>query len=451
MTSSDAFIAANRFGLGPRPGELAAIGKDPRGWIGEQISIVNQVPPELRNQPSSASLIRGIHEARMQGPENLKKMARKGFRKTMLTEIVARTQAQIRSPQPFRERMVLFWANHFTVSTTKGLIGPTIGAYEREAIRPHIFGRFEDMLLAATHHPTMLSYLDNNISFGPGSRVGKRRGRGLNENLAREILELHTLGVNGGYSQSDVTEFAKILTGWTHGGTRGKKSIQRLGPVHGNFEFRDIFHEPGPKTLLGKRYAENGEQEGVDALKDIARHPATAKFIAAKLARHFIADDPPADAVKALETAFRQSGGHLGQVSQKLIELDAVWNEPLPKVKTPHELVVSTLRAVAFDDIEPRLFFGIFREMGQSPFSAPSPAGWPDQAKDWMSPEALLRRVEWLRALAARLPRSLNPDTVAGQTIGPVMSARTEEMIAAAPSGEEALALLFASPEFQRR
>lgn len=451
MTSANAFIAANRFGLGPRPGELATIGKDPRGWIGEQISIVNEVPPELRNMASSESILRGIHEARVQGPENLKKMARQNFRKTLLSEVAGRTQAQIRTDQPFRERMVLFWANHFTVSTTKPLIGPTIGAYEREAIRPHVFGRFEDMLLAATHHPTMLSYLDNNISFGPASFVGKRRGRGLNENLAREILELHTMGVNGGYSQADVTEFAKILTGWTHGGTRNKKSIKRLGPIHGKFEYRDIFHEPGPKTLLGKRYAENGEQEGVDALKDIARHPATAKFIAGKLAQHFIADQPPAAAVDALETTFRQTGGHLGRLSQKLIELDAVWGDPLPKVKTPYELVVSTLRAVAFDDIEPRMFFGIFREMGQTPFGAPSPAGWPDQAKDWMSPEALLRRVEWLRALSAHLSRSLNPDTVADRTIGPVMSARTEEMIAAAPSGEEALALLFASPEFQRR
>ena len=259
------------------------------------------------------------------------------------------------------------------------------------------------------------------------------------------------MGVNGGYTQNDVTEFAKILTGWTHGGTRNKKAIKRLGPIHGNFEYQSIFHEPGPKTLLGKRYSENGEQEGVDALKDIARHPATAKFIAEKLARHFIADDPPAAAVTALETAFRQSGGHLGRLSQTLINLDEVWREPLSKVKTPYELVVSTLRAVAFDDIKQRAFAGTFREMGQIPFSAPSPAGWPDRVKDWMSPESLMRRVEWLRALAARLPRSLSPDTVADQTIGPVMTARTEEMIAAAPSGEEALALLFASPEFQRR
>ena len=451
MTSSDAFIAANRFGLGPRPGELATISRDPRGWIAEQILIVNQVPPELRNLPSSEEIIRRIQEARLQGPEQLKKMAQQSYRKTLLTEIVGRTQAHIRTAQPFRERMVLFWANHFTVSTSKRLIGPSIGAYEREAIRPHVFGRFEDMLLAVTHHPTMLSYLDNNISFGPGSLVGRRRGRGLNENLAREILELHTLGVNGGYTQNDVTEFAKILTGWTHGGTRNKKAIKRLGPIHGNFEYQSIFHEPGPKTLLGKRYSENGEQEGVDALKDLARHPATANFIAEKLARHFIADDPPAAAVTALETAFRQSGGHLGRLSQTLINLDEVWREPLSKVKTPYELVVSTLRAVAFDDIKQRAFAGTFREMGQIPFSAPSPAGWPDRAKDWMSPESLMRRVEWLRALAARLPRSLSPDTVADQTIGPVMTARTEEMIAAAPSGEEALALLFASPEFQRR
>ena len=451
MTTSDAFIAANRFGLGPRPGELADIAGDPRGWIASQISIVNTVPAELRAFPPSEEIIQGIHEARIMGPEKLKNMAGQGYRKILLPEIVARTQAHIRSDQPFRERMVLFWANHFTVSTTKRIIGPSIGAYEREAIRPHVFGRFEDMLLATAHHPTMLSYLDNNISFGPKSQVGTRRGRGLNENLAREILELHTLGVNGGYTQTDVTEFAKILTGWTHGGTRNKRSIERLGPVHGRFEFRQIFHEPGPKTLLGRRYAEAGEKEGVDALKDLARDPATARFVADKLARHFIADDPPKAAIKALEDAFRRSGGQLGTVSRTLIGLDAVWREPLAKVKTPYELVVSTLRAVDFDDIKQRALRGTFVEMGQRPFSAPSPAGWPDRAKDWMSPEALMRRVEWLRALAARLPRSLSPEAVAAQTIGPVMSARTGEMIAAAPSGEEALALLFASPEFQRR
>ena len=451
MTSSDAFIASNRFGLGPRPGELADIGSDPRGWIGEQISIVNEVPPGLRNLPSSAEIIRAIHEARLEGPERLREAVVHGYREILLPEVVARVQAHIRTAQPFRERMVLFWANHFTVSTSKRIIGPSIGAYEREAIRPHVFGRFENILLATARHPTMLSYLDNNISFGPNSRAGKHIRRGLNENLAREILELHTLGVNGGYTQADVTEFAKILTGWTHGGTRSKRSIARLGAVHGRFEFQEIVHEPGAKTVLGKRYDENGEHEGIDALKDFARHPSTAKFIAEKLARHFVADEPPAAAVKALEAAFRRSGGHLGTVSKTLIELDAVWDEPLAKVKTPYELVVSTLRAVDLADIKLRMLRGTFAEMGQRPFSAPSPAGWPDRAKDWMSPESLMRRVEWLRALSARLPRTLAPGTVAEQTIGPVMSARTEEMIAAAPSGEEALALLFASPEFQRR
>ena len=453
MASVEAFIAANRFGLGARPGELDEIARDPRVWIASQISGVHEIPAALRDMPPSHDTLKTIHEARMQGSQALRSMARRNFRQIMFREINARARAMIQSRQSFRERMVLFWANHFTVSATRSTVGPVSGAYEREAIRPYIFGHFEDMLLATARHPAMLTYLANARSIGPNSRTGERTGRGLNENLAREILELHTLGVNGGYTQNDVTEFANILTGWSHGGLRKRRSDQSFGPVHGKFEFRDCAHEPGSKLLLGKRYSENGEQEGIDALKGLARHSSTAKSIATKLARHFIADDPPADTVRRLERVFRESGGHLGAVSRELIRLDAVWKEPLAKVKTPYELVISTMRAVDvnLDELRPRAILGSLQQMGHVPFRAPSPKGWPDRAQDWISPESLLRRIDWLRSASALLPRTLQPNLVAEQTIAPVMAPRTQEMIDAAPSGEEALAMIFASPEFQRR
>jgi len=422
-----------------------------RVWIASQISTSPSIPDALADMPPSHETLVMIHEARVQGSNQLRKMARQEFRRIMIGEIIARTHAMVQSEHSFRERLVLFWSNHFTVSATRFSVGPMAGAYEREAIRPHIFGRFEDMLLAVAHHPVMLAYLDNARSIGPNSKIGIRSRRGLNENLAREILELHTLGVNGGYTQNDVTEFARILTGWAHGGIRNRRSIRFLGPIHGNFEFRYRAHEPGPKTLLGERYPENGEQEGIKALKYLARHPATARFIATKLARHFIADDPPGDAIAALARGFRDSDGNLSAVSRELIGLDKVWSTPLPKIKTPYELIVSTLRAVDFQNFPERRLAGSLRQLGHFPFRAPSPAGWPDRAQGWISPESLIRRIEWVRAASARFPRSLFPAQVAADAIGPVMSPRTREMIDAAPSAEEALAMIFASPEFQRR
>jgi uncharacterized protein (DUF1800 family) len=307
------------------------------------------------------------------------------------------------------------------------------------------------MLVAVVRHPSMISYLDNQLSMGPNSPAARRSGRGLNENLAREILELHTLGVDGGYTQSDVTEFAKILTGWRHGALGGKRARQFFGPVHGDFEYFGRAHEPGPKHLLGRRYSEDGEREGMAALKHIAGHPSTARFLATKLARHFIADDPPPSAVAKLARAFQDSGGHLGQMSAALVAMNEVWADPLPKVKTPLELILSTLRAAGADGLGERRFLLSLRELGHRTFAAPSPAGWPDRARDWIAPEALMRRIEWVRQAVARLPGTLNPVAVAAATIGPVMSAPTAKMIAAAPSVQEGLALLFAAHEFQRR
>ena len=448
MKNIAAYIALNRFGLGVGPGEADDVEADPRGWVRSQIERRQEVPAGLLSFPGAASIMKEIHEARLESPEALNETARRHYRESFGPETAARARHAVRTDTPFAERMVLFWSNHFTVSRTKAIIGPALPAYEREAIRPRVFGRFEDMLLAVAGHVCMVSYLDNNMSFGPNSRVGRRSGRGINENLAREILELHTLGVNGGYTQADVTEFAKALTGWTHGGMVGPG---RSRAVSGGFVFRRRMHEPGPKTVLGKVYPEGGIEEARSVMRDLATHPSTARFVATKLVRHFVADDPPEPEVARIAHVFLESGGDLAEVSRALVDLDAVWRDPLPKVKTPYELVISALRALGIGDVAVRALGVPLKTMGQLPFNAPSPQGWPDEAGRWIAPESLLRRIEWLRAIAVRAGTSERPGALLERVLGPVASAETRRMVDLAPSGDAGVALALASAEFQRR
>lgn len=441
MATVEAFIAANRFGLGPRPGSLAALARDPQGWLLRQLGPADGALPHLRDLPRSRDVLADFLRLRKD------REARKRFRKEVAgplyrREAAQRTLAGIKTDTPYRERLVRFWSNHFTVSTTKGQIRPLVGAFEREAIRPHVTGRFADMLIAVARHPAMLVYLDNHTSIGPNSRAGQRRGRGLNENLAREILELHTLGVDGGYTQADVIAFARILTGWSIGTAR------RGDP--GAFSFFEVRHEPGAKQLLGKTYREAGVAEGEAALRDLARHPATARFVATKLARHFVADEPPAAAVEALEDAYRESEGDLGALARTLVRLPQPWRDPLAKVKTPDELIVSAFRLLGAP-ARPQRLLGPLRLLGQMPFAAPSPAGWPDRAAGWIGPESLLHRIELMGLLAKRAAGSVDPAAAADEAFGPVADAGTVTAVRRAESRREALALVLASREFQRR
>ena len=216
------------------------------------------------------------------------------------------------------------------------------GAYEREAIRPHVFGRFEDMVLATAMHPAMLVYLDQARSIGPKSRAGKRNGRGLNENYARELMELHTLGVDGGYTQDDVRQLALMLTGWTVGGMiRGRNSGESRP-----FQFTDRLHEPGSKTLLRRRFAEAGVEEGRQAISMLCQHPSTATFIATKLVRHFVADQPHPMDVDFIARTFQRSNGDLRVVSLALLQLDSAFHGPERKFRTPQEFVIAAARAL---------------------------------------------------------------------------------------------------------
>jgi len=364
------------------------------------------------------------------------------MRQIFLAEGEARLAAAAGSDVPLHERLTQFWSNHFTVSAIRPVVTGLAGAFEREAIRPHVTGRFSDMLLAAESHPAMLLYLDNAFSIGPNSMAGQRSGRGLNENLGREILELHTLGVDGGYSQDDVEALARILTGW---------SLARLNdPDPGTFMFRDRAHQPGAKTLLGRRYAEGGRNEGIAALRDLAAHPATARHIALKLARHFIADQPPADAVARIAATFRDSGGDLAKVTEAVASEDAVWRTPLAKVRSPNELVTSACRVTGFTPKAPMIAGGL-RVLDQPTYHAPQPSGWPDDAASWISPEAVLRRAQWCEAFTDRMPDPPDAGELIEASLGELASAETVDAIRAAPSRRTAVALLLASPEFQRR
>ena len=271
-------------------------------------SIAREMAPPARD-PATQAPESGDANAVVMVPEAMQPTAPKPppqplniIQKTYRAEALARLQRATLAECGFGERLVAFWSNHFCVSANKGgLARMWAGSFEREAIRPHVFGRFGDMLKAVEQHPAMLFFLDNQQSLGPDSRAGLNRKRGLNENLAREILELHTLGVDGRYSQDDVTSLARIITGWTYAGRQGQ-----LG-TPGSFVFNANAHQPGAQRLLGKVYENNVVAQGEAALADIARHPATAKFIASKFARHFVADDPPPALVARLREVFSRS------------------------------------------------------------------------------------------------------------------------------------------------
>jgi uncharacterized protein (DUF1800 family) len=436
--SMAAVIAATRFGFAPKAGELAQIGGDPRGWVAAQLNRRPDFAPG--NLPSSPETVAAMLEARRDKEE--KPQLKERLKATYLAEIDARLRAAILGDTPVLERLTQFWSNHFTVSGMRPFVRGVTGAFERAAIRPHVAGRFLDMLMAVAQHPAMLLYLDNAQSFGPASPVGIRQNKGINENLGRELLELHTLGVDGGYTQADVEALARILTGWTVAPLRA--------PPAGGFRFIPQIHEPGDKRLLGRTYPEGGMDEGVSALRDLAAHPATARHVAIQLARHFIADTPPADAVERIARRFHDTGGDLKQVTLAVLREDAVWREPFAKVRTPTELLISAHRAVGAVP-EPGPAFMALKKLDQPPFFAPSPAGWPDVASAWVSPESVVRRAEWCQTFAERLDEIPDPGEVMANAYGEALPEEVQSAVRRAPDKRAGLALLIASPQFQRR
>ena len=361
----------------------------------------------------------------------------------VIAELSARLVIARAADFGFGERLALFWANHFTVSGADQYVRITAGAFEREAIRPHLTGRFRDMLAAAESHPAMLLYLNNERSMGPNSPAGKRQSKGLNENLAREILELHTVGVDGGYKQVDVTAFARAITGWSIIGPAGKEGAP------GTFIYRRPMHEPGSEHVFGRDYPQDGMDQGMDVLTDLARHPSTAKHIAFKLVRHFIADVPPQSAVDAVAAAFLRSDGDLNAVHEALLRTDAAFSAPAQKLRPPVEFVLASTRALQ-TDLDPQRFHRVLTLLGQQPYLAPSPQGWSDDSKSWLAPDAIRTRLEFANLLALKVGGG-RPVERAKAVLGPMMSEETQTTIERAESTEQALALLLMSPEFQRR
>jgi uncharacterized protein (DUF1800 family) len=496
-----ALKALTRFGLGPRPGDLKRIAPDPRGAVEAELmkpDVALLHDPYLR---SGRELYRGFMERnvlrrlgrgrevqgrlaeaaevmRAEGrlpPETAKapvKAAAKPDDATMgamsgpsmsgasmSDPSMAKVPAAERSPQPdevaarfvralscdigFVERWVGFWTNHFAVSSRRQQrVSWLAGAYEREAIRPHALGKFSDMVLATSRHPAMLNYLNLEASTGPKSSVGKNNRRGLNENYAREALELHTVGVDGGYSQADVTALALALTGW--------RTVRRPhAENNGMFEFVKWSHEPGPQTVMGTSYPDDGLAQGEAILKDLARKPATARHLARRVATAFVSDDPPPALVERLESSFRETDGDLKELARVLILSDEAWSAPRTKMRSAQEFVFGIVRA--FKDTPSAMLMKGLEALDQPVWAPLSPKGYSIYGRDWLAPDAQTNRLDLAVDVAQENATGSDPNALALDLLGDVMSDETATTVKRAGSREQAIALLLMSPELQRR
>jgi uncharacterized protein (DUF1800 family) len=469
-----AALALHRFGLGPRAGAIEAIKSDPQGALMAELDQPAAGLVAAGDLPSSGAANRAVFEfnAERNAKDKLARQRRESAQKLaendgmenemaaqpeappattgqpepvplprqiFLDEAKARFDAAIRAEIGVVERLVWFWSNHFCVNADATVMA---GGYEREAIRPYVLGRFADMLQAAEGHPAMLLYLNNALSIGPSSVAGVNRDRGLNENLAREILELHTLGVRTVYSQADVTNFAKILTGWTI-----RETVS--DPDHGGeFVFLRRAHEPGPQTVIGHDYPDTGVGQGRAVLADLARHPATARHVTTKLARHFIADEPPPALVDRLTSRFLDTDGDLKEVARALVGAPEAWAPEQAKIKRPAEWIVAALRATGQKGDIGRILGGL-NLLGQPLWRAPAPKGFPGDNAAWL--DGLTQCLDIANTFAQRVADLLDPQAVTETAIGPLASAETRRAIDRAESKPQALTMLLMAPEFLRR
>jgi len=475
MSQLNGVIATSRFGYGAIENELLLANKSPKSWLIKQLS---QQPAVTFDEklPHSNDVFAQLFEYR-----KLKRAQKKAQTKDMslaedkkiknparkfLIQFSADTLMQaIQSNHSLNWRLLDFFSNHFSVTAAGPVMAGIAPTLEREAIAPNLLGNFEDILLSVTQHPAMLIYLNNEKSFGPHSRLGKR-GLGLNENLAREILELHTLGVNSGYQQSDVIALAKGITGW---------SVARPKRNEGQgFVYRVNGHEPGSFTLLGKSYSAKNQQQGINMLKDLANHPKTARHLCYKLAHHFISDTPSEKLLAQLTRRWMATKGNIKEVMITLINSDEAWQAQKQKFKSPREFFISSLRALNINDATPylsgkknnsvkndrmhkkthrkptsRKLINTLTELGQRPFNAGSPAGYSDKQEDWDGSSALMAKIDWIANLASKM--NSNAETILNNTLGDTASELTYNMVLRAESREKALTLLLMSPELVRR
>lgn len=507
--SQAALVALNRFGFGARggaSGDFVNAASDPRGFVKAELGRPNGALLELPGLASTPALAKAVYDYQfeLQQARNAAKPAESGegaqpsdgkpkqtrglslnrmamemapkepsmqpgeaaaapaappsgakppppqppnvIQKTFRAEALARLQRATMADCGIVERLVAFWSNHFCISAAKGgLARMWAGSFEREAIRPFVFGRFADMLKAVEQHPAMLFFLDNQQSLGPDSRAGINRNRGLNENLAREILELHTLGVDGGYTQEDVTSLARVITGWTFAGRQGQ-----LG-TPGTFAFNANAHQPGNHRVLGKSYEATGLAQGEAVLLDLARHPSTTKFVAGKFVRHFVADEPPPALVAKLQDVFVRTDGDLKAMTLALVDSDEAWKAPLTKIRSPYEFLVAAGRVLARVPEDPGRYLGSLNTLGQPLWSPPGPNGFPDSNAAWAAPEGMKLRLDISAQIASRIADSVDARDLLEVIAAGAASPETRRTVERAESRQQALALLLMSPEFQRR
>ena len=512
----DASIAATRFGMGAKPGEITLAASDPQGWLSTQIRPEGAEVYSGMTREQAGEAIRTFREGvrtlraegmgpgapqktaianpQMQGESPASMMSASPMKPSMDAalglvaaeamrpngkpprtdfqmdrqalyqpvnqevqgEVLARARLAASTDASFRERWALFWSNHFTTAGKNQEMRLLSPVFEREAIRPHVFGRFETLLIASSTHPGMLAYLDQQQSVGPHSvqvqkaalRRGPLAGRGLNENLAREIMELHTVGADGGYTQGDVTEFARALTGW---GIANGGPADGASPV-GATVFRTALHEPGERSVLGRRYGDDGSEQGRRILIDLAARPQTAHRLCTKIAAHFVSDTPDPALVARLEAAWKRSDGDLSQVALALVKAPEAWTPQPRKLKTPYELIVSAYRAAGAQPTNiQREVMGPLTALGQRPFDAPQPNGWSDQASVWAAPDALVKRLTWAQGFAATYAPQGDIQAAANEALGARLLPATATALSRSESRPEAYALLIMSPEFQRR
>ncbi len=448
MTQTDT-ILAQRFGFGLRAGHPLPTG------LAAQLD-----GPDLmaRRYPgdSAADLLTThrqlVRRRRTHGPEDPQAEALRLALVAADTAAVQRTLARaLASPSPYRERLVQFWANHFTTRALPRILRPTVSAHADEAIRPHVTGPFAAMLRAAVLHPVMLRYLDQPRSVGPGSLVGQRRGLGLNENLAREVLELHTLGADGAFDQADVRNMALLLTGLV---------VDEAGQV----AFVPDRAEPGGFTILGRRHGGGSRPRLADiqaALDDLAVHPATARHLCRKLAAHFVADDPPPALVADLVAVWQVSGGDLHAVSVALAGHPQAREAPLTKARRPLDFIIAGLAALGVSGravmgwpqgLVRRAVVHPLIAMGQ-PWGEPrGPDGWPEDFGAWITPQGLAARIDWAMTVPGRLRRTL-PDARAfvDHALGPLGDDHLRRLVAGAELQAEGVGLVLAAPAFNRR
>jgi uncharacterized protein (DUF1800 family) len=442
-TAMDAHVALTRFGLGVRPGEAAAIDIDPLGFVIAQLDR-SDAPAFGNDLPSTRTAVKAVLDYRAKRRNDDDGDEVNPSRALYRADVIARARHAVSTDRGYVERLTMFWSSFFAIAADKAPdVRASAGAFEREAIRPHVLGRFADMLEAATKHPAMLHYLDNSRSFGPNSVRAQMGEGGLNENLARETLELHSLGVDGGYGQGDVTALAKVITGW-------RAPLRRRGGRYGTFVFDPLAHEPGSMAVLGRDYAEAGLAKGEAAIADLAAHPATARNVARRLTAEFLSERPPPRVVAAVEEAFRDSGGDLKHVAAALVMAEESWTTPPVKFLPPYDFVVAAHRATSTLPALPD-FHVTTRDLGQPTWDPPSPEGWPAEDSAWAAPDALVARADWASAFAEGLAGPTDVVAFAETILGQRLSPATRQAIARAATRPQGIALMLASSEFQTR